>query len=224
VPDTELSSVTFRRAGVYIAESPVRGITKGFTVRKLILRMLVSTDAYIADLKGDLRFGPHWSERLQKSYAETFSAAGGLVFGRTVFGKYVPYWEGVAVSGRHPNSPATAAEVAYATQVRKLPKFVASRTLPEAGNATVLREDVAASIAALKAERGGDLLLMCGPELVASLTAANLIDEYLLDVYPVVLGRGIQLWRDLPEPLELELVGEDLYPGQVAMRRYVPKP
>lgn len=186
--------------------------------------MLVSTDGHIADLKGDLRFGPHWSEQLQKSYAETFAALGGLIFGRTVFEKYVPYWESVAVNGRHPHSPATAAEVAYATQVKNLPKFVASRTLTEAADVTVLRGDVAASIATIKSEPGADLLLMCGPELLATLIAADLIDEYLLDVYPVVIGRGVPLWRDLTEPQELEIAGEELFPGQVAVRRYVPKP
>jgi hypothetical protein len=56
-------------------------------MRELILPMLTSIDGFIADPKGDLRFGPHWSEQLQRFYAETFAAAGGLVYGRTVYEK-----------------------------------------------------------------------------------------------------------------------------------------
>lgn len=190
-------------------------------MRKLILRMLTSMDGFIADPKGDLRFGPHWSEELQNFYADAFAGAGGLVYGRTVYEKYVPYWSGVADAGQHPNSPATAAEVRYATSVRDLPKYVASTSLPDQqGNTTVLREDPAGRIADLKREKGGDLLLMCGPSLLATL--ADLVDEYQLDVYPIALGQGTHLWRDLPEPRELHLAGSRPFPGDVLLTTYRP--
>ncbi|MFI6320188.1 dihydrofolate reductase family protein [Nonomuraea sp. NPDC050556] len=188
-------------------------------MRKLILRMLTSMDGFIADPKGDLRFGPHWSEDLQTYYADAFAEAGGLVFGRTVYEKYVPYWTGVADAGRHPSGPATAAEVRYATSVRDLPKYAVSTGLPDpAGNTTVLREDPAARIADLKREKGGDLLLMCGPSLLATL--ADHIDAYLLDVYPIALGQGTHLWRDLPEPRELHLAASRRFPGDVLVNTY----
>ena len=98
-------------------------------MRKLILRMLLTIDGFIADPGGDLRFG-HWSEEMQQFYVETFDAAGGLIYGRAVYEKYVPYWVGVADTGKHAGGgAATEAEVAYATRVRELPKYVASNTL-----------------------------------------------------------------------------------------------
>lgn len=182
--------------------------------------MLTSVDGFIADPDGDLRFG-HWSAELQRLYAEMLTAAGGLVFGRTVYEKYVPYWEGVATAGRHPGSPATEAEVTFATQVKDLPKYVASTTLADpAGNTTVLRHDPARQIADLKQQAGGNLLLMCGPALLATLTEQGLVDGYMLDVYPIALGRGVHLWRDLPKPADLQLLRAQPLPNDVVLNVY----
>jgi dihydrofolate reductase len=185
--------------------------------------MLSSVDGFIADPNGDLRFGPHWSEDLQALHAQDLAAAGGLVFGATVYQKYVPYWEGVATDGRHPHSPATDTEVTFATRVKKLPKYVASTNLPETGaNTTVLRHDPVRHIAELKRQPGGDLLLMCGPALLGALAAQNLVDEYTLDVYPIAIGRGIHLWRDVPQPIELRLIHSRPFPGDVVVNTYAP--
>lgn len=192
-------------------------------MRKLVLRMLCSVDGFIADMNGDLRFGPHWSEDLQRFYAETLAAAGGLVFGRTVYQKYVPYWEKVATTGRHGNGPATDVEVSFATGVKNLPKYVASRTLTGVpGGTTLLGHDPAADLAELKRQPGGDLLLMCGPALLAALTAQDVVDAYTLDVYPIVVGRGIHLWRDLPQPSGLRLASSRRFPDDVLVNVYTP--
>jgi dihydrofolate reductase len=147
-------------------------------MRKLVLRMLTSIDGLIADPGGDLRFGLHWSEDMQRFYVETFDAAGGLVYGRVVYEKYVPYWEAVAETGKHyGGEAATDAEVEYATRVRDLPKYVASNTLDGVtGNTTVVRGvDLVKQVAALKSQPGGDLLLMCGPALLSALSAEALV-------------------------------------------------
>lgn len=186
--------------------------------------MLSSVDGFIADPNGDLRFGPHWSEELQAMYAQDFTAAGGLVFGGTVYRKYVPYWEGVAINGRHPHGPATDSEVTFATCIKNLPKYVASTTLPEAdANTTVLGPDPVRHIAELKRQPGGDLLLMCGPALLAALAGQNLVDEYMLDMYPIAIGRGIHLWRDVTHPVELRLIHSRSFPDDVMVNTYAPR-
>jgi dihydrofolate reductase len=195
-------------------------------MRKLVLRMLISIDGFIADAGGDLRFGSHWSEDMQRFYVETFDAAGGLVYGRVVYEKYVPYWEAVAETGKHyGGEAATGAEVDYATRVRDLPKYVASNALDGVtGNTTVVRgADLVEQVAALKGQPGGDLLLMCGPALLSALSAEGLVDEYMLDVYPVALGRGVHLFRDLPEPMALSLVSSRRFPQGVTVQVYKPE-
>jgi dihydrofolate reductase len=193
--------------------------------RRVILRMLTSIDGFIADPGGDLGFGSRWSEDLQQFYAESFSAADGLVYGRVVYERCVPYWEVVAGTGRHAHGEvATEAEVAYATLVRELPKYVASDTLNGVqGNATILRRaDLVKEIAALRNQPGGDLFLMCEPALLSTLSAKRLVDKYMLDVYPVALGRGVHLFRDIARPIVLSHLSSRRFPQGVNVNVYKP--
>jgi dihydrofolate reductase len=85
------------------------------------------------------------------------------------------------------------------------PKYVASTTLKDPlrwPNSTLLHCDVAEAVGALKARSDGVLGIMGSGELIGSLTAANLIDEYLLMIHPLVLGTGRRLF---PEGAEVPL-------------------
>src|SRR5512132_4073209 len=77
------------------------------------------------------------------------------------------------------------------------PKYVASTTLKEPlpwANSTLLRGDIVDALRALKAQSGGVLAIMGSGVLIGSLMAANLIDEYLLMIHPLVLGTGRRLF------------------------------
>ncbi len=77
------------------------------------------------------------------------------------------------------------------------PKYVASRTLTEPlawSNSTLLAGDAAAAVAELKREPVGTLTIFGSGVLIASLMAAELIDEYLLIIHPLVLGSGRRLF------------------------------
>ena len=89
-----------------------------------------------------------------------------------------------------------------------IPKIVFSRTLTEASWRTtrIARGDLAAEIAALKEEPGGDLIAHGGASFAAALAARGLIDEYCLVIQPVAVGGGQALFAELSAPLRLELV------------------
>jgi dihydrofolate reductase len=79
------------------------------------------------------------------------------------------------------------------------PKYVASNTATtrlEWPNSTLLHGDVPAAVAELKQESGGNLVIMGSGELIGSLMAADLIDEYLLMIHPIVLGTGRRLFPE----------------------------
>jgi dihydrofolate reductase len=85
------------------------------------------------------------------------------------------------------------------------PKYVAShtsRTRLEWPNSTLLHGDVPAAVDELKQQSGGNLVIMGSGELIGSLIAADLIDEYLLMIHPLVLGTGRRLF---PEGLRASL-------------------
>ena len=75
--------------------------------------------------------------------------------------------------------------------MNSMPKYVASRTLETASwNATIIKGDVAEKVRELKQEDGGDLLIGGSGQLIDFLTGHDLIDEYRLMVYPIVIGDG----------------------------------
>jgi len=80
----------------------------------------------------------------------------------------------------------------------RIPKYVASRTLTEVGwqNAQLLGPDVPAAVQKLRAEPGGEIHVWGSAELIKALAEHDLIDEYRLAVYPIVLGTGKKLFCD----------------------------
>jgi dihydrofolate reductase len=99
---------------------------------------------------------------------------------------------------------------------------VVSRSLDAVGpNATLVGEDLEASIRALKAERQGEIEV-AGPDLASSLTELGLIDEYRIYLHPVVLGSGTPYFAG-PRP-PLRLVAHDQIDEAVIRLRYAPLP
>jgi dihydrofolate reductase len=104
--------------------------------------------------------------------------------------------------------PSIEDEAGFADKMNGMPKYVVSSTLedPEWNNSTVLEGDVAESVAKLKDETDGDILVGGSAQLVQALTRHGLVDEYRLMVFPVVLGSGKRLFGDSDAPATLKLV------------------
>jgi dihydrofolate reductase len=90
----------------------------------------------------------------------------------------------------------------------RIPKYVASRTLTEVGwqNSQLLGPDVPAAVKNLRAAPGGEIRVWGSTELIRTLAEHDLVDEYRLAVYPLVLGTGKQLFSDGFAPARLTLV------------------
>lgn len=120
-----------------------------------------------------------------------------------------------------------AADAASAGPMDDIPKVVFSRTVPEPPtwpNTTVVREDVAVAVPAMK-DRPGDPLRVVGSlSLGRSLLALGLVDRYRLVVFPQVLGRtGAEpAFRGLPD-LDLELAASSVLDGRLVVLEYVPR-
>ena len=80
----------------------------------------------------------------------------------------------------------------------RIPKYVASRTLTELGwkNSHLLGPDVPAAVEKLRAEPGGEIRVWGSTQLIRTLAEHDLVDEYRLAVYPLVLGTGKKLFSD----------------------------
>lgn len=84
----------------------------------------------------------------------------------------------------------------FTRRYNRVPKYVASNTLSELGwkNSQLLRPDVATAVAALREEDGGEIRVWGSANLIATLAQNDLVDEYRLAVYPIVLGTGKKLF------------------------------
>jgi dihydrofolate reductase len=128
-------------------------------------------------------------DALQNAMGERMRAAGGLrgwLFGRRTYEDLLGYWNG------QPDSP-------FAPMLNNTPKYVVSSTLAEPlpwPNSTLLRGAVADTVGRLKARTDGVLGIMGSGELIGALMAADLIDEFLLMIHPLVLGSGRRLFPD----------------------------
>src|SRR5918912_879943 len=96
----------------------------------------------------------------------------------------------------------------FADKFNTMPKFVVSTTLenPEWNNTTVISGDVAGEVSRLRERFGGDVLVNGSAQLVNALAQHDLVDEWRLMVFPVVLGAGKRLFDDGIGKKPLELV------------------
>ena len=116
--------------------------------------------------------------------------------------------------------PSRSGELA--NRLNSLPKYVVSSTLedPDWNNSTVLNGDAASEVANLKQELHGDILVLASFQLVHTLTQHDLVDELRLKVFPVVLGTGERLFREISDKKPLRLIDNRTIDAGVACLTY----
>ena len=155
----------------------------------------------------------YWDEAMDPASAGFDGKDRELVLGRKTYEIFEAHWP------YQPDGDPTAMTLNAAR------KHVASRTLTTLDwhNSTLLRGDVVAAITALKGQPGPDLQIIGSGNLIQTLQAASLIDEYNVWTFPVVLGRGKRLFGEAARPLALRLVRSQVSNTGVVMSTYVPQ-
>ena len=135
-----------------------------------------------------------------------------LVLGRKTYEIFEAYW------------PYQPEGNPIARTLNAAKKHVASRTLKSLdwNNSAVLGGDIVAAITALKLQPGHDLQIIGSGNLIQTLQAASLIDEYNVWAFPVILGRGKRLFEHGARPCALRLVTSRVSTTGVVMSTYVP--
>jgi dihydrofolate reductase len=104
----------------------------------------------------------------------------------------------------------------------RIPKYVASRTLTQVGwqNTQLLGPDVPAAVEKLRAEPGGEIRVWGSTQLIRTLAEHDLVDEYRLVFYPIVLGTGKKLFSDGFPLTRLALTETRALPSGVVINTY----
>jgi dihydrofolate reductase len=139
-------------------------------------------------------------------------ASEALLLGRVTYEGFAAAW------------PSRTDEAGFADKFNSMPKYVVSSTLenPEWNNSTVLKGDVGEEVAKLKQEQDGDIVVHGSPQLVQTLIEHDLVDEYRLMVFPVVLGSGKRLFGETTDKKSLRLVDSKVVGDGVAILVYQP--
>jgi dihydrofolate reductase len=105
------------------------------------------------------------------------------------------------------------------------PKYVVSTTLEEPlewNNSTLIKGNVAEEVLRLKQQPGKDILVFGSGRLVNALMQHDLIDEYRLMVFPIVLGSGQRLFEDGSDTKVLRLVETKTLGSGIVVLSYSP--
>jgi len=188
-------------------------------VGRIVVTEFVSLDGVMEDPGGAENFKHGgWSFEIARGKEgdkfkldEAFSSEA-LLLGRVTYQGFAEAW------------PAREGE--FADKFNSMPKYVVSSTLdePEWNNSTVLKGDVVEEVGKLREEQEGDIVVHGSARLVQTLIEHDLVDEFRLMVYPVVLGGGKRLFGETSDKKPLRLVDSKVVGDGVAILIYEPGP
>jgi len=186
-------------------------------VGRIVVTEFVSLDGVMEDPGGAENFKHGgWSFEFNRGdegdkfkLDETLSSEA-LLLGRVTYEGFAEAW------------PSREGE--FADKFNTMPKYVVSSTLeePEWNNSTVLKGDVVEEVAKLRQEQDGDIVVHGSAQLVQTLVEHDLVDEFRLMVFPVVLGSGKRLYGETSDKKRLRLVDSKVVGDGVAILTYEP--
>ncbi len=152
----------------------------------------------------------YWDDVMGQRIVESTLQAGALLLGRKTYEIFAAHW------------PKVGDDDPIAAKLNSMPKFVASRTLDKLtwNNSTLIEEDVAEAVRALKEQSGDEIQVTGSGDLIQTLIRHDLVDEFQLWVFPIVLGAGKRLFAGGAVPSALKLVDTKTSSTGVAIHTY----
>jgi len=175
-----------------------------------------SLDGFVAGTKGEM----NWitvDEEIFDFVKTMTDQADTALYGRVTYQMMEAYWP---TAGEQPN--ASRHDKEHSVWYKNVLKVVLSRTLNEAGllNTKVISNNLIENINKLKQESGKNILIFGSPRASHSLLNAGLVDEFWIFVNPVLLGKGIPLFKDVPGLTKLRLLDTKLFASGVVALHY----
>lgn len=184
-------------------------------MRKIVSLIHVSLDGFAAGPNGEMDWIVY-SDEVERESHVLHGRMDAAIYGRVTYDMMQGYWPAVLANA----ASHTAPEVAHARWYDAATKIVFTRTLTDAPRNTLfIHDDVAGTIARIKDQPGKDIWLLGSPSIAQLLMRLDLIDEYRLNINPVVLGRGMPYFAGVDARKNLLLTEvKTLKDGVVSLR------
>lgn len=180
-------------------------------MRKIIAALNQTIDGFIDHTAGVP------DEEVHDHYTELLNGAGAILYGRVTY-ELMGYWQTLL---EKPSGEPSMDD--FAKAIDRIPKIVFSNTLTTTGwdSATLADKPIEEVVAELKQQPGRDVLVG-SRSLIVQLTNLNLIDEFQLCVHPVIIGKGLTLFKGLDERTILKLIKTKTFTGGAVLHYYEP--
>jgi dihydrofolate reductase len=183
-------------------------------MRKILVFENVTLDGFMAGPNGELDWAIRDDEVTEYS-KEGNESTDTFLFGRLTYDMMASFW---------PTPMGKSANPVFAEALNNAPKIVFSRTLKTADwqHTAVVHEITKEKILTLKQRPGKNMMIFGSGSLVEQLTNLGLIDVYELMMNPVVLGKGIPLFKNIRARINLTLVQTRTFKSGLVLLRYQP--
>ena len=183
-------------------------------MRKLVLKMSVTVDGFVCGPNGEVDWLHRYNDEDGHMWVEKcLWDAGVHIMGRKSFEAMAGYW---------PTSPDS-----LATPMNQIPKVVFTKQqdldntkYENSWSESLVATDLVSDISKLKLQEGKFILAHGGASFAQDLVHYDLIDEYRLVIYPVILGKGKPLFVKAQKDLDLKLINSTAYPSGIIINTY----
>ncbi len=193
-------------------------------MRKVVLAMQMTLDGFSTGPNGEMNYLPPfdnenlWKDLHQEMWNQ-LNSVDTLLLGRVTYQIWEKYWPAAAN-----NTSSSENDIKFSKYAEKTQKIVFSKTLDlvKWQNTTLIKNNIAETINRMKAQPGKNMALAGGAKLAQTFTRLGLIDDYMVTVHPVILGKGNPLFADLNNMTRLRLVDTKTYETGAVGLHYQP--
>ena len=182
-------------------------------MRKMILSMQMTLDGFSTGPNDEMDYLPSFTDEkmwkdLHEEMWKNLEATDTVILGRRTYQIWEKYWPAAAS-----NPQSTENDKRFSRYADETQKIVISNTLDkvEWKNTKLIKDNVGEEILKLKQQSGKNLVVAGGAIVAQTFARLGLIDEYLIVVHPVILGKGKVLLKDLNVRQNLKLIGTRTY-------------
>jgi len=188
-------------------------------MRKVVLFMHTSLDGFVARPNGEMDWVRIDDEMFDYAGKRTDEADLAL-YGRVTFQLMESYWPTAA-----DQPDPTKHDIEHSKWYNSVKKVIVSKTMKGTTikNATIVSDQVSEHIRKLKNGIGKEIIMFGSPTLAHLLMDENLIDNYWLFVNPILIGKGIPLFKPLKNQIELKLLSQSVFKSGVVCLHYETK-